>query len=216
MTKHAPFALLFVFLWGCTPTIESFDTDSGPTTNQRQEDANNSSIPSSGLQCESMSLCSTFVPSSEAIELPTNSEGTISDGTYQVIKGGSLFYGLVIMDGRFSYLWNDLTVSHGEITLAGDSVTLTTTTTCNRNDPSPPSELELDTIYTFATIGDDLYLRGQCGPPNGCPGATHFKKVASLCSDLSSYDCPDGRCNCEVFTSPSVPREISRANGCVR
>lgn len=220
--------LILVCSWilcaGCTASLESFDdsdnsvgSNSGSNGNQgggglgQDEEI----VLNRGLSCDSLSFCSNYKIKFENIELPSNLGGSIPDGVYRSVEGTNVFYGLIFENGRFSYLWPDLTVTHGDVVVDEDEIALTSHTFCSRNNSANPSAgLEETSFFAYAVEGDRLYLRGSCGPPNGCPGATVFEKVASMCESLGGYDCPDGGCTCAQFVEESVPTSVSLNEGC--
>ena len=225
LSIHSLLLCCFAVL-GCTASLGSFDepvsdTGSETTNTPGNTPGNTPAEPddvvelSADLTCDSLSFCTNYKINFENVEMPSRLGGVIEDGVYRVIEGTNVFYGLIIQESRFSYLWPDLTVTHGDIETQGDEILLSSHTFCGRNDSSDPFPgLEETTRHTYAVDGRDLFLRGPCGPPNGCPGATVFRKVDSLCENLSGYDCPDGGCACSQFVEEPVPESLSLDTGC--
>jgi hypothetical protein len=161
-----------------------------------------------GLSCETYSLCTTYKADPSRVPFPDAPGGTLEDGLYRAVQGTSIPYGLAIHDGKYSLVFENLSVAHGDIeVLEPGKVKWTHTTSCAPaifND-NPALTMSYESYY-FAD-GDTLYTYSGCDSldPENCGSPTKLVRVSSLCDDLDALSCDGGECNCATFDDGEIP-----------
>lgn len=152
-----------------------------------------------GLSCATLSLCSTYNADPSRVEPPEGTGGTLRDGLYRAVQGSSVPLGLAISDGNYAFIFENLSVSYGDASVSGSTLTLQQTTACG-----PGVEVPIDGTadeFLYFADGDTLYTYSGCPSldPNQCGSGTRYERVGSLCEDLDALTCEDGDCNCVTF-----------------
>jgi hypothetical protein len=164
-----------------------------------------------GLECTSISLCSTYDADPSAPPFPVAPGGILQDGLYRAVQGSSEPYGLAIAGDRYALIFEGLTTSFGELSIVGSTMTQTQTSVCSSNGvvSIPPQEFE----FAFWTDGVELFTYSGCDSlnPDVCGSGTRLVRVDSLCEDLGSLGCSGADCECHTFTDdiPAVPSDCA-------
>lgn len=163
-----------------------------------------------GLECTSVSLCSTYDADPSAPPFPDRPGGVLEDGLYRAVQGTSEPFGLAIAGDRYALIFENLNTSYGELSVSGTVMTQTQTNACSSNgvfDVEPPQTFD----FAFWTDGTELFTYSGCDSlnPDVCGSGTRYVRVNALCEDLDSLGC-DGDCECHAFAD-EIPAMV---DGC--
>jgi hypothetical protein len=188
------------------------DTSGSPTDTGASEDTTGASTESSseastggdlfpdGLECMSVSLCSTYDADPSAPPFPDAPGGVLEDGLYRAVQGSSEPFGLAIAGDRYALIFEGLTTAFGDLTVEGVVMTQTQTAACSSNGLVELEPQPFD--YVIWTDGNELFTYSGCDSlnPDACGSGTRYVRVDSLCEDLGSLSCEGGGCECHTFT----------------
>lgn len=168
-----------------------------------------------GLLCPTLSLCSTFEADPSRVPFPETTGGTLRDGLYRAVQGTNIPYGLAISGGNYALIFENLSVSYGDIKVEGDTFITSRHTVCAPDIENNDASLLLEDTTFFATDGIELITYSGCdsADPNQCSSPTRLVRVNSLCDGLDQLSCPSGDCQCETFTEGVIPPRPE--NGCI-
>ncbi|MFK7991578.1 MAG: hypothetical protein AB8I08_36515 [Sandaracinaceae bacterium] len=171
-----------------------------PTGDAGPPDAGMADLFPDGLSCTTLSLCSTYDADPSRVEPPDGTGGTLRDGLYRAVQGSSVPLGLAIWDGNYAFIFENLSVSFGEASVDGATLTLRQTTACAFGVETAVDFGTGDEFLYFAD-GDELYTYSGCDSldPSQCGSGTRYERVGSLCDGLDRLSCEDGGCNCATF-----------------
>lgn len=164
-----------------------------------------------GLECTSISLCSTYDADPSAPPFPKAPGGTLEDGIYRAQQGSSEPFGLVIAGDRYALIFEGLTASYGDLSVSGVTMTQTQTAACSSNGVVEIEPQSFD--FAFWTDGDELFTYSGCDSlnPDVCGSGTRYVRVESLCDDLESLSCEAGGCECHAFID-EIPEQPGGCN----
>lgn len=194
------------------------DTASGPADTGGSEattaDSSESSSEAStgdglfpdGLECTSISLCSTYDADPSAPAFPDTPGGVLEDGLYRAVQGTSEPFGLAIAGDRYALIFEGLSTAFGDLEFDGVVMTQTQTTACSDNGVVELDPEQFD--YVIWTDGTELFTYSGCDAldPKVCGSGTRYVRVDSLCEDLGSLSCERGGCECHTFTD-EIPED---------
>lgn len=210
-------------LGSCTASLESFDDEdqiSGNTNPGNSQTPNNENVDNQSdialsrlLTCESVSLCTNFAVPHSPVNMPFNRGGVIEDGLYLVEEGQAEVEAFYFENGSYSRIWSYLGVSYGNFSTEDNLLVLELTNSCSSESVNPAS-ISLETFKEYSVVGDELYLKKDCGR-FACDGdAVKFRRVRSLCGLIENYSCQGGDCECSQFVETPVPTPVNLAAGC--
>lgn len=163
-----------------------------------------------GLECNTYSLCSSYNRNLELATMPSTLGGAVLNGLYRPVAGTDQHIGLAIHNGKYSLIFENLSVSHGDISFQGTTMTQTRTNICSNDtfiDADEQPEFKEILLSDYAVAGDSLFTRSVCDAinPDACSTPTQWKLVRSLCQDLGQFECRDGTCECQEFSQGTIP-----------
>ncbi len=161
-----------------------------------------------GLTCTTVSLCSTYSADPSRVPFPEKTGGTLVDGMYRAVQGSSVPYGLAISGNKFATVFENMTVSHGDFSIVGDTMLMKAHTFCGPGTENDDPALGFEFVSSFATDGNELITYSGCDSlnPENCASPTRLIRVKTLCDDLDALSCESGDCDCAVFDNTIPPR----------
>lgn len=197
------------------------DTSGGQTESAGSSDSTGAGMSSSSsetsagtgffpdvLECNSISLCSTYDADQSAPTFPKGAGGALEDGLYRAVQGTSEPFGLAISGDRYALIFEGLTASFGDLSINGETMTQVQTAVCSSNGVVELDPQSFD--FVFWTQGDELFTYSGCPSldPDVCGSGTRYVRVNSLCEDLGSLGCEGNDCECHTFADdiPKMPK----------
>lgn len=191
---------------GSSTETGSSEESTADTSESSSEGSTGGGFFPDGLECTSISLCSTYDADPSAPPFPDAPGGVLEDGLYRAVQGSSEPFGLAIAGDRYALIFEGLTTAFGDLEFDGVVMTQTQTAACSDNGVFELEPQAFD--YVVWTNGTELFTYSGCDSlnPEVCGSGTRYVRVDSLCDDLGSLSCEGGACECHTFTD-EIPED---------